>query len=91
MSKKVEVAEWLIQNREPLQKLIESLYRPAHHLFPPAMHEIYLQQYEAGVVRILREEAAKDKSLDLSPEELVVLIDENSVNRACKSLLIQPG
>lgn len=81
-----EVAEYLLNHKEELQKKIAGLYRPAYHLFPPAMQEIYLQQYEDGVVSIVRSELGAL----LNGEQLLTLVTRHLIKKVVPELLEQP-
>ena len=84
-----EIADWLLTNQPLLQETIKSLHRPAHHLFPHVMQEIYYQQYQDGVLRIVREEAGKSCS-SINPEELMSLITKSLIRKVAPKLLEQP-
>ncbi len=88
MIDEIEIARWLNNHSMVLQEKLHSLYRPAYHLFPEAMKEIYFQQYRDGALRIIRGEAMSE--LGLNGEEALITLDENFVNKVNNKLLKQP-
>lgn len=83
-----DIAEWILNNNIFLKEKISSLYRPANHLFPHPMQDIYLQQYEDGAIRIIREELGK--ALPINGEDLMILVTPKTIRKISKDLLLQP-
>ena len=82
-----DIGEYLLTNISEIEESIKHLYRPANHLFPESMHEIYLQQYEDGVVKIVRQWFSNNTPIN--GEELLTLITKASLRKIVPKLLNQ--
>jgi hypothetical protein len=85
MINEYDISEWILNHKDGLKLKLLSLYRPAYHLFPPAMLSIYLQQYEEGALSIIRKEINNQFNLD--PETLLSVITVKFVKSIAPELL----
>lgn len=81
-----DIAQWLLQHKEGLQAKLNTLYRPASHLFPPALLDVYLHQYSEGATHIIQQEISN--SFNLDPETLQTRINKDFIKLIAKDLLI---
>lgn len=72
----VDVAEYILNNSEELKKTFLKRHNPAYNLFPDNVFDIYLSNFEEGMLSLLRDEVAK--TLNLNPEQSF-LIDKKFI------------
>jgi hypothetical protein len=84
-----DIAQYILQHKEGLQDKISHLYKPSWQLFPDSIQDIYLEQYEQGVLSILRDEL-KD-AFQLDPEMMQTRISTEFIKKIASDLLIPPN
>jgi len=88
INKELEVAEWLIENKEGIEALVKSKAHPAYQFFPDKLFEIYTDAYAKNVINIIKKEL--EASVLLNPEEVTSFVTPELITAIFGSGLLKP-